>query len=203
MHGYKCCLQKERIGLLALKSFFISISDTEYAEEILTSWVDDDGMSSDCSNDWDGVKCNATTRRVMHLLLNDTAKFNFSYNSLFGVSLMNFSLFHPFEELQSLDLSLNAFEGFYENRAYDSNGSLKQLKILNLEANHFNDSILPYLNTLISLTTLILRENNIEGSRTIEGLSNLRNLQLLDLRLANLTNLKTLDLRDCGITTIQ
>ncbi|KAH9667072.1 Receptor-like protein 14 [Citrus sinensis] len=214
MHGYKCCLQKERIGLLALKSFFISISDTEYAEEILTSWVDDDGMSSDCCNDWDGVKCNATTRRVMHLLLNDTAKFNFSYNSLFGVSLMNFSLFHPFEELQSLDLSLNAFEGFYENRAYDSNGSLKQLKILNLEANHFNDSILPST-SLISLTTLILRDNNIEGSRTIEGLSNLRNLQLLDLRdnpiwgsltrlgLANLTNLKTLDLRDCGITTIQ
>ncbi|GAY67373.1 hypothetical protein CUMW_255930 [Citrus unshiu] len=89
--------------------------------------------------------------------------------------------------------------------------------MLNLHLNFFNDSILPYLNTLTSLTTLNLRSNSIEGSRTKQGLVNLRYLQVLDLSwndnitsgsltrlgLANLTNLKKLDLAGCGITTIQ
>ncbi|ESR40695.1 hypothetical protein CICLE_v10026792mg [Citrus x clementina] len=89
--------------------------------------------------------------------------------------------------------------------------------MLNLGDNFFNDSILPYLNTLTSLTTLILSDNSIEGSRTKQGLANLRYLQVLDLSgnfnitsgsltrlgLANLTNLKKLDLGSCGITTIQ
>ena len=42
--------------------------------------------------------------------------------------------------------------------------------MLNLGANFFNDSILPYLNTLTSLTTLILSDNSIEGSRTKQGI---------------------------------
>ncbi|KDO39676.1 hypothetical protein CISIN_1g037353mg [Citrus sinensis] len=71
MHGDKACLQTERTALLELKSFFISISDREYEDVILTSWVDD-GMPSDCCDDWEGVECNATTRRVMQLSLNGT-----------------------------------------------------------------------------------------------------------------------------------
>ncbi|KAK9229507.1 hypothetical protein WN944_022470 [Citrus x changshan-huyou] len=94
---------------------------------------------------------------------------------------LNVSLFHPFEELQSLDLSNNSFEGVYENQAYDTLGSLKRLKILNLGYNYFDDSIFLYLNALTSLTTLILRENNIQGSRTKQGLSKLKNLEALDL----------------------
>ncbi|KAH9667058.1 Receptor-like protein 15 [Citrus sinensis] len=218
MHGYKACLQTERTTLLELKSFFISISDREYEGSILTSWVDD-GMSSDCCDDWEGVKCNATTRRVMQLSLNGTRMFNFSdYNSYsYGVSLLNMSLFHSFKELQSLDLSDNWLKGLYENKAYDSNGSLKQLKILNLCDNFFDDSILPYLNTLTSLTTLNLYYNCIEGSRIKQGLANLRHMEALflggnlnltsgfltRLGLANLTNLKTLHLGSCGITTLQ
>ncbi|GAY62736.1 hypothetical protein CUMW_220210, partial [Citrus unshiu] len=208
MHGYKACLQTERTTLLELKSFFISISDREYEGSILTSWVDD-GMSSDCCDDWEGVKCNATTRRVMQLSLNGIRMFNFSdYNSYsYGVSLLNMSLFHSFKELQSLDLSDNWLKGIYENKAYDSNGSLKQLKILNLCDNFFDDSILPYLNTLTSLTTLNLYYNCIEGSRIKQGLGicNLKNLFELDLSsnnfegqlpqcLINLTHLKVLDI---------
>ncbi|KAH9678449.1 Receptor-like protein 14 [Citrus sinensis] len=221
MHGYKACLETERTALLELKSFFVSVSDIGYDHEILRSWGgDDEGMSSDCCDDWEGVKCSATTRRVMQLSLNKTTKFNDSnYNLFYGgpsASLLNMSLFYPFEELQNLDLSGNRFEGLYENKTYDSFGSLKQLKILNLGDNRFNDSILRYLNTLTSLTTLILRFNNIEGSRTKQGLANLRFLQVLDLHwnkinsgsltrlgLVNLTNLKTLDLSDCRITTLQ
>ncbi|XP_052300932.1 receptor-like protein 1 isoform X49 [Citrus sinensis] len=231
IHGYKACLETERTALLEIKSFFISVSDIGYDDKILPSWVgEDDGMSSDCCDDWEGVKCNATTRRVMQLSLNETIKFNYSSGSGSAL-LLNMSLFHPFEELQRLDLPGNWFTGIYENRAYDSFGSLKQLKMLNLGDNFFNDSILPYLNTLTSLTTLILSDNSIEGSRTkqgiyiyvsgqqiyMSGLANLRYLQVLDLSgnfnitsgsltrlgLANLTNLKKLDLGSCGITTIQ
>ena len=58
----------------------------------------------------------------------------------------------------------------YAFAASDSFGSLKQLKNLNLGVNRFNNSILPYLNTLTSLTTLILRSNYIEGWRTKQGI---------------------------------
>ncbi|GAY31897.1 hypothetical protein CUMW_272690 [Citrus unshiu] len=216
MHVYKGCLETERTALLEIKSFFISVSDIGYDDKILPSWVgEDDGMPSDCCDDWEGVMCNVTTRRVMQLSLNYTERLNY-YDGT-SASLLNMSLFHPFEELQSLDLSGNGFAGIYENRAYDSFGSLKQLKMLNLAFNDFNDSILPYLNTLTSLTTLILNWNSIEGSRTKQGLANLTYLQVLDLSwntdmtsgsltrlgLANLTNLKKLDLANCGITTIQ
>ncbi|KAH9723268.1 Receptor-like protein 15 [Citrus sinensis] len=216
MHGYKGCLETERTALLEIKSFFISVGDIGYDDKILPSWVgEDDGMPSDCCDDWEGVKCNATTRRVMQLSLTYTERLN--YYDRTSASLLNMSLFHPFEELQSLNLSDNWFRGFYENKAYDSFGSLKQLKILDLGCNFFNDSILPYLNTLTSLTTLILYSNSIEGSGTMQGLANLRYLQVLDLSwnenitsgsltrlgLANLTNLKELDLRGCGITTSQ
>ncbi|KAK9229478.1 hypothetical protein WN944_022440 [Citrus x changshan-huyou] len=217
MHGYKGCLETERTALLEIKSFFISVSDIGYDDEILPSWVgEDDGMSSDCCDDWEGVMCNATTRRVMQLSLNNTRRLKY-YDRTSASLLINMSLFHPFEELQRLDLPGNWFTGFYKNRAYDSFGSLKQLKMLNLGANFFNDNILPYLNTLTSLTTLILSDNSIEGSRTKQGLANLRYLQVLDLSgnfnitsgsltrlgLANLTNLKKLYLDQCGITTIQ
>ncbi|KAH9715423.1 Receptor-like protein 1 [Citrus sinensis] len=223
MHGYRACLETERTALLEIKSFFVSISDIGYDDKILPSWVgEDDGMPSDCCDDWEGVMCNATTRRVMQLSLNETTKFNYPFNSIFVYEgpptlLLNMSLFHPFEELQRLDLFRNRFTGIYKKRAYDSFGSLKQLKMLNLEENFFNDSILPYLNTLTSLTTLNLGYNKIEGSRTKQGLANLRYLQVLDLSanhnitsgsltrlgLTNLTNLKKLDLCDCGITAIQ
>ncbi|GAY59117.1 hypothetical protein CUMW_192110 [Citrus unshiu] len=225
IHGYKACLEIERTALLEIKSFYISVSDIGYDDQILPSWVgEDDGMPSDCCDDWEGVMCNATTRRAMQLSLNNTKRSNY-YDGTSASLLINMSLFHPFEELQSLDLSENWFTGIYENRAYDSFRSLKQLKMLNLGDNVFNDSILPYLNTLTSLTTLILSGNSIKGSRTKQGLANLRYLQVLDLngnnnitsgsltrldrllrqlpRLTNLTNLKKLDLRGCGITTIQ
>ncbi|KAH9667062.1 Receptor-like protein 15 [Citrus sinensis] len=207
IHGYKACLETERTALLEIKSFFVSISDIGYDDYILPSWVgEDDGMPSDCCDDWEGVMCNATTQRVMQLSL-DYKRFIY-FDSTSASLLINMSLFHPFEELQSLELDGNWFTGIYEKRAYDSFGSLKQLKTLNLAFNFFNDSILPYLNTLTSLTTLILSANKIEGSRTKQGLANLRYLQVLDLSgndnitsgsltrlgLANLTNLQVLDL---------
>lgn len=118
MHGYKACLKTERAALSEIKSFFIPFMDTQYEDPVLVTWVDDGGMSSDCC-DWKGVRCNATTGRVIQLLLNDTSKFiKYSKNYTYGymVLSLNVSLFHPFEELQSLDLSNNSFEGVYENQ---------------------------------------------------------------------------------------
>ena len=115
MQGYKACLETERTALLAIKSFFISVSDVGYDDKILPSWVgEDDGMPSDCCDAWEGVMCNATTRRVMQLSLNYTRRLK--YYDRTSASFMNMSLFHPFEELQSLDLSDNWFTGIYENR---------------------------------------------------------------------------------------
>ncbi|KAH9715366.1 hypothetical protein KPL71_021031 [Citrus sinensis] len=124
MHGSKACLETERTALLEIKGFFISISDIGYdddisdighEDEILSSWVGG-GRSSDCCDHWKGVKCNPTTLRVMQLSLSHTTKVNYSYAPLDRVSLLNMSLFDPFQELQSLDLSENWFEGVYENR---------------------------------------------------------------------------------------
>ena len=113
MHGYQGCLEKERIGLLQLKSFFISISDSENKYNIPNSWVDDDPMSDCC--DWERVKCNATTRRVTQLSL-DILPQNKYNDFIDGSPLLNMSLLLPFEELQSLDLSFNLFEGVYKDK---------------------------------------------------------------------------------------
>ncbi|KDO47437.1 hypothetical protein CISIN_1g0470352mg, partial [Citrus sinensis] len=158
-------------------SFFLSISDREYADEILTSWVDD-GISDCC--DWERVTCDATAGQVIQLSLDFARMFDF-YNSSDGFPILNFSLFLPFQELQILDLSGNYFDGWNENKDYDSSGSSKKLKILNLNYNNFNDSVLPYLNTLTSLTTLNLYYNRIGGLNPSQGLANLRNLKALNL----------------------
>ncbi|KAJ0017405.1 hypothetical protein Pint_10207 [Pistacia integerrima] len=169
---FNSCLENERIGLLDLKSFTQS-------EKILVSWVDDK-MSNCC--DWERVQCNATTRRVIKLFLHDTMLFS-QYYSPNGLLTLNLSLFHPFEELESLDLSYNYFAGWHDNKAYDGSRCLKQLKILDLSYNHFNATLLPYLSYLTSLTTLNLKWNNIgEGLKSAkQGLANLTNLKVLNL----------------------
>ncbi|KAL5767323.1 hypothetical protein ACOSQ2_014106 [Xanthoceras sorbifolium] len=162
MYGCKGCLEKERIALLEIKAFYINSS--------LESWVDD--RVSDCCN-WYRVECNTTTSRVIDLSLS-----HLLYSS---TQILNFSLFQPFEELQSLNLSFNYFEGWVDSRAHRE--SLKQLRILDLRWNNFNHSFLPYLTTLTSLRTLILQGNNLEDFNTKQGtgLANLRNLEVLDL----------------------
>ncbi|KAL5799237.1 hypothetical protein ACOSQ4_032121 [Xanthoceras sorbifolium] len=159
MYGCKGCLEKERIALLEIKALIINASTVMVDDHnrILESWVDD--RVSDCC-DWYRVECNTTTGRVINLSL-----YGLLYHS---TPILNFSMFQPFEELQSLNLSWNFLKGYVNSRE-----SLKQLKILDLGFNFFNSSILPYLTTLTSLRTLMLG-----GSA---GLANLRNLEFLDL----------------------
>ncbi|KAK1571845.1 hypothetical protein Q3G72_023991 [Acer saccharum] len=173
MHGNKGCLEKERIALLAIKPFIINA--TFYYDErnrTVESWVDD--RVSNCC-DWYRVECNTTTSRVINLSLSGIL-----YDSPI---ILNFSLFQSFEQLQILDLSDNSFRGWVDIRAHGSFRSLKQLKMLNLGGNGFNSSILSYLTTTTSLTTLILKSNNLEdfNPRQGSGLANLRNLEFLDV----------------------
>lgn len=102
MHGYKGCLKKERIDLLKIKSFFISASDKEYADNILNSWVDN--PISNCCH-WEGVECNHTTRRVIELSVYNTRQTTYKIydNYSKGFPILDFFLFSPFQELQSLD----------------------------------------------------------------------------------------------------
>ncbi|KAJ0018377.1 hypothetical protein Pint_10213 [Pistacia integerrima] len=161
----------------------------------------------------EGVQCNATTGRVIKLSLNDTRQFS-QYYSLDRLPTLNLSLFHPFEELKCLKLSYNYFEGWHEDKAYDGFKCLKQLKILDLSANFFNATLLPYLNNLTSLTTLNLGGNNMgEGLKSAkQGLANLTNLKVLNLAenlinnslsnlgLKMLRNLEELDLSYNGMS---
>ncbi|XP_009145147.1 receptor-like protein 9b [Brassica rapa] len=119
---------------------------------------------------------------------------------------LNFSLFHPFEELQSLNLTFNWFGGLLDNHeGYKSLGKLPKLKILDLSDNGLNNSILPFLRFATSLKTLILGNNMMEGDFPMKGICKWKTLQELDvsrnefegqppLCFAGLTKLRVLDL---------
>ncbi|XP_041016837.1 receptor-like protein 13 [Juglans microcarpa x Juglans regia] len=187
---YKGCLEEERIGLLRLKAF---LKSDYHIGHRLPSWIEDaDRMSSDCCG-WEGVSCNCTTGHVIELSLHDikqhlytdsfidsTATINKNHNWL-----LNVSLFQPFKELTSLDLSGNEIGGCIANEGFESLAVLRRLVVLNLASNSFDDSILPSLTQLSSLTTLVLAHNNHLGNwATAAGsksLSRLENLETLDI----------------------
>ncbi|KAL0801787.1 hypothetical protein Bca101_056963 [Brassica carinata] len=108
--------------------------------------------------------------------------------------------------LKSLYLSSNQFSTPTGLQGYKSLSRLRNLEILDLSDNEFNNSIFPFLNSATSLKTLFLRSNKLDGSFPAEELKNLTNLELLDLSenkfngsipirvLRALRKLKTLDL---------
>ncbi|KAL5766994.1 hypothetical protein ACOSP7_013559 [Xanthoceras sorbifolium] len=152
MHGYKGCLEKERTALLEIKELFLNSSvniDYDRVNSKLGSWVDD--RVSDCCN-WNRVECNTTTGRVINLSLFEIL----DYSSLSLSQILNFSMFQPFEELQSLNLFFNYFEGWVDSRGRGL-ANLRNLKFLDLS------------------------ENGINGTLQELGLANLRNLKFLDL----------------------
>ncbi|KAJ6922015.1 hypothetical protein NC652_015850 [Populus alba x Populus x berolinensis] len=95
-HG---CLDEERSALLRIKSSFNYPSGT-----FLPSW----GKVADCCS-WEQVHCNFTTGRVVDLYLSIIREEGL------GDMYLNVSLFRPFQELQSLDLSANFIVGCVEN----------------------------------------------------------------------------------------
>ncbi|KAG7567722.1 Leucine-rich repeat [Arabidopsis thaliana x Arabidopsis arenosa] len=197
LHGCKGCIMKEREALLELKKYLMSRSRESGLDYVLPTWTND--TKSDCCQ-WDGIKCNRTSGRVIGLSVGDMY-FKES-------SPLNLSLLHPFEEVRSLNLSTegyNEFNGFFDDvEGYRSLSRLRNLQIMDLSTNYFNNSIFPFLNAATSLTTLILTYNEMDGPFPIKGLKDLTNLELLDLRanklkgsmqeLTHLKKLRALDL---------
>ncbi|KAL5834345.1 hypothetical protein ACOSQ4_013842 [Xanthoceras sorbifolium] len=188
MYGYKSCLEKERTALLEIKAFYINST--------LESWVDD--RVSNCC-DWDYVECNTTTGRVINLSLSalldyifDCCNWNYvecntttDYSPPPLSQILNFSLFQPFEELQSLDLNLE----FLDLSHNGISGTIQEIGLANLRNLEFLD----------------LSHNGISGTIQELGLANLRNLKFLDLygngisgtlhEICELKNLIELDLK--------
>ncbi|CAK9136484.1 unnamed protein product [Ilex paraguariensis] len=94
-HGSSACLEEERIGLLKLKDSFIQANGSA-----LSSWGVEDG---DCCR-WVRVSCDNITKQVVELSLNRTRPLGLGFTEGW---ILNASLFLPFQELQSLDLSGN------------------------------------------------------------------------------------------------
>ncbi|KAH0919314.1 hypothetical protein HID58_026974 [Brassica napus] len=184
LHGYKSCILKERNALLDLKIFLISTTEEGQSEPVLPSWTND--TTSDCCQ-WERVKCNSTSGRVLKL---STRGLNLKESSL-----LNLSLLHPFEEVQILDLSESKFGGFFDGvEGYKSLSRLRNLEILDLSSNKFNSSVFHFLNAATSLTTLLLQGNNMNKLSAmvklkfldLSGICKLKNLQELDISQNNL-----------------
>ncbi|CAJ1948494.1 unnamed protein product [Sphenostylis stenocarpa] len=164
--GCDGCLEKERIGLLEIKGYILSLGRDVFNDLELGSWVDD--RSSNCCG-WNRVKCsNISSGHVTHLLLD-------SLNSR-NAHLANGSLFSPFEELLNLDLSSNDYQGWIGKGL----PRLMKLETLNLSYNSMN-GILSYIGiqNVPRLKVLDLSNNNLYGS--IEGLCELQDLRELGL----------------------
>ena len=104
LHGYKSCIQKERKALLELKQYPISISEEGQSDYVLTTWTNE--TKSQCCR-WEGVKCSRTSGRVTKIAFGDLF--------LKESSCFNLSFLHPFEEVQSLDLSECAFSALFDD----------------------------------------------------------------------------------------
>ncbi|XP_073225959.1 receptor-like protein 14 [Cicer arietinum] len=165
--GCKGCLEKERIGLLEIKDYILSQKGDPYNE--LDSWVDD--RASNCCT-WNKIKCsNISSGHITDLSLKMLLDF-WSSNTM-----LNVSLFHPFEELRLLDLSYNLFRGWIGNEGFPG---LNKLDTLDLSDNNLNSSILRSLNELTSLTTLKLGYNFMHNF-SAQGFLRSKELEVLEL----------------------
>ncbi|XP_052298222.1 receptor-like protein 56 [Citrus sinensis] len=109
--------------------------------------------------------------RVIALDLSDTYGGEYWY--------LNASLFTPFQQLESLDLTDNKIASCVENEGIERLSRLNNLKMLNLSGNSFNNSILSSLTHLSPLRSLNLFWNRLEGS--IDVKDSLRDLEELDI----------------------
>ncbi|KAJ0256436.1 Leucine-rich repeat-containing protein [Hirschfeldia incana] len=199
IHGYRSCIEKERVALLDIKKYTIASNESDH---FLTTWTN--ATKSDCCQ-WEKVKCDRASGRVIRLSIGWAH---------YRESSLNLSLLHPFEEIQILDLSWSGFSGLFDDvEGFKSLRRLRNLEILDLSQNAFNNTIFPFINAATSLTTLILSWNYMDGLFPAIELKDLPNLELLDLSenrfnnsiplgdLPALRNLKALDLHGNEFST--
>ncbi|KAB2068698.1 hypothetical protein ES319_A08G049500v1 [Gossypium barbadense] len=172
------------------------------------------GKGSNCCQ-WERVECNITNKRVIGLDLYFTRYWdNRGWRSDLS-EYLNVSLFLPFEELKSLNLSENNIADLVDNQVLNNLTKLKQLdlsgnKIESLQSSHDGERPL----NLTNLEELYLDSNSFPNSllSQLSGFSNLKSLSIYGNQLKgsinikvlnNLTRLKTLDLSDNKIESLQ
>ncbi|KAJ0091316.1 hypothetical protein Patl1_14638 [Pistacia atlantica] len=181
----KGCWEEERTALLQLKHFFTDPFGNLY------NWVE----NSECCR-WEMVECDNITGKVIKLDL------FFTRDEILGEWYLNASLFSPFQQLQSLNLSGNNIAGCIENKGFERLSRLSYLEELNLGGNNFNNSILSSLASISSLKHLDLSYNRFKGVVNIEGLYSLKNLKELDMsgneidQFVNFKGLSNLEIMD-------
>ena len=110
------CLEEEIKALLEIKASLMNSYDSE-ADNFLPTWVD----YGECCN-WERVECNKTNGRVTTLFLNNL-KGNLDDDMTFTIEdptaklwPLNVSVFLPFEDLRTLNLSWNYLENEILNK---------------------------------------------------------------------------------------
>ncbi|CAH8375214.1 unnamed protein product [Eruca vesicaria subsp. sativa] len=192
------CTFSERQGLLELKAYFLSLS-SDIHPDIARGWRTTSRRSC-CS--WRRVKCDLNSKRVIGLSLGDLYQSGFSDT----LPLLNLTFLYPFEKLQRLNFSKSSLGGLFDQKqSYKSHERFRHLEILDLSYNFFDASVFLFLKEVVSLKTLFFGGNCIDGGFPVKELINLKNLELLDLKLNNisghlpgkeLTNLKKLKALD-------
>ncbi|XP_041016838.1 receptor-like protein 15 isoform X1 [Juglans microcarpa x Juglans regia] len=168
IHEHEGCLEEERIGLLRVKAF---LKSNATIGDPLPTWIEDaDQMSSDCCG-WERVSCNSATGHVIGLSLHDIRQGDTTW-------LLNVSLFRPFKELTSLDLSGNQIGGCIAN---EDLANLSRLEILDMSGNRITGSISPYIGALSSAKAISLSDNDFYGDFPTQDLCRLKKLEELDI----------------------
>ncbi|KAL4601218.1 hypothetical protein ACB092_11G257200 [Castanea dentata] len=194
MNGCFGCWEQERIALLQFKASIVNYADEYY----LPHW-DLGNKESDCC-EWERVKCNMTTGRVIQLTLNNMM--SYSSRESGGGWYFNASLLLPFEALQYLDLSANLIYGWVPNEELSKLNNLEQLQ---LDRSSIDKSLLRKIGVMTSLNVLAASNCGLNGTLPDRGWCELKKLQEIDLSgnnfegrlpscMANLTSLRVLDL---------
>ncbi|XP_038696591.1 receptor-like protein 13 [Tripterygium wilfordii] len=159
-HG---CWEQERVALLQLKPSFNQLN-----------WLEGEKTSNCC--EWEMVECSSDTGRVMTLVLEGSRELDSP------VLYINASLFLPFEELKELHLESNNIVGCTENEGFEIlSARLKNLEVLGLSDNEFENNILLSLRDLSSLKILYLDYNQLKGTIHTDELNSLNNLEELNM----------------------
>ncbi|GLT78572.1 hypothetical protein SLA2020_501020 [Shorea laevis] len=142
IHGNRGCFEKEKAALLEFKAFVKS--DGYDADQLLPSWVNDPEHKSCCK--WKRVGCDSTTGHVIKLSLGNIRQFDDPSYSEYNPSYslydpknswhLNLSLFQPFKELRSLNLSFNVISRIQTKGL----SVFENLEVLDLRSNILNGS---------------------------------------------------------------
>ncbi|GKV42708.1 hypothetical protein SLEP1_g50087 [Rubroshorea leprosula] len=135
IHGNRGCFEEEKAALLEFKAFVKS--DGYDADQLLPSWVNDPEHKSCCK--WERVGCDSTTGHVIKLSLSNIRQFHDPSYSLYDPKNswhLNLSLFQPFKELRSLNLSFNVISRI-QNKGLSV---FENLEVLDLRSNILDGS---------------------------------------------------------------